>query len=246
MEEIWFLAYKIPGVFGEKAEQKLAKDHERAFPDLPRRTSSALAWKLMNLRGKWNADRKLVGAQKKATRKVLIVSTVQKKKLVKKHRYTPEQEIDLMLRIPKSRRFRHTELERITRVFNAKFKTCLSYKVIGIKCSKLRKKLKGITKRELKQRIAKTDKELRSLGEPQKGKKSVTPLKAVKVSAPGKHIVVDTVTDEIIWRGDHEPKDYCVCSGIYQNNSVCIVIIDNEIIPIIFKNHKPKLDYFHK
>lgn len=233
-EEAWFLEYQIPKVFGEKAEQKLAKDHERAFPHLPRRTSSALAWKLMNLRGRWNPDRKPGVPRKKTT----------KGKRVIKHRYDPEQEIYLMLRIPTSRGFRHAELKRVARAFNKTFGTEINYKVIGIKCSRLRKKLKGITKAELRQRIAKTDKELRSLSE--EDALIVAPSKAVKVSASGKHIVVDTVTNEIIWTGDHKPVNYCVCGGLLQNNSVCTVIIDNVVIQNIFEDHRPVLDYFHK
>lgn len=248
----WFKEYKIPKVFGEKAEQKLAEDHEKKFPNLPRRTSQALAWKLMNLCGRWNPKGK--PGEPKKTKRTKKKTTKRRRSLMAggKHRYTPNQENYLMLRIPKRRNFRHGELRKIARVFNAAFKTSLNYKVIGIKCSRLREKLRGITKTELRLRITETTELLKSLGEEdQKLKetvKTVTSSKALKkpVSAPGQHIVVDTVTDEIIWRGDHKPANYCVCGGILQGNSVCTVIIDNEALQNIFKDHKPELDYFHK
>ena len=129
-----------------------------------------------------------------------------------------------MARIPKERKFKSIEIKRLHKDFKDFSGLDVSERALEVKCSRLRKKME-----ESEEKLKISASQIRV----------ITPEPS---AADDEFILVDG--DEVIWRGDHEPKETTVYGGVSKNGSgkssaVCTLSIDGEVLQKIFRDHKP-------
>lgn len=122
-EKQWLLEYPIPKPFGKDAHQTLADEHHKQFPNRPRRTPEAIAWKVMNLRGLWNPVRE-ISVAKPAGKKQAKGTTMERQV----HRHLAES--NSWIRQQPHPAYKDEALKKkLTDEFNAKFSDAKNPKV---------------------------------------------------------------------------------------------------------------------